>query len=537
MTTARARLTRFFNWSLEEVGYGPNRLSSVDVIRQRGVIMIAALGWITLLVIVAGMAFEGMGSVLTVLVAGIAVNAGPTMMALRRRHDAAARYVTATLAAAMPALLVFSLQGRPWQMDGHMYFFVGLAALTVLCDWRPIAFASVLVAIHHLVLNWVTPGWVFGGSSGDFGRVIFHATAVIMQLAILSYITLRLQSLLTTQTKAIRDSIRLIAEAQEARERADAALERVQQAEQDAARERERHRLLEEKLAVDRRAELLSLAEDFEQSVSNIAISIDAAAGQLKASAVYLDDMSSAAGREASEVAASASDTSGEVRQVAEAVRALSHSIGSIAAGAQQQRELTLFARSSGTRSVGTLTVLIECTEQIGAFLDEIKGIASKTNLLALNASIEAARAGEAGRGFAVVAHEVKNLAADASSASDRIADILDRISLSAAETSDACEKATDAVEEVAVAAGDIAGEVTDQRSIASTIGQSADRVASNASVVEQRVGRVASAITQAVTMSARVRESASALSATTHDLRASTERFVNQLRSEKDAA
>ena len=536
MPTRESISAFFFNWSLEDVGTGPNRLTSVDVIRQRGIMMISGLGWITLLLICSGMALQGMASVWAVLIAGLAVNVGPTLMALRGRHDAAARYVTATLVAAMPALLVFSLQGRPWQMDGHMYFFVSLAALTVLCDWRPIAFASVLIAIHHLVLNALTPDWVFEGS-GDLGRVVFHAVAVIMQLAILSYITLRLQGLLTIQSAAIANSRRLIEEAQEARQRADQALRAAQQAEQAAAVERERHRVAEERLAVDRRAELLALAEDFEQSVSNIAISIDAAAGQLESSAVYLDDMSSAAGREASEVASSASDTSGEVRQVAEAVRALSQSIGSIAAGAQQQRELTLLARSSGVQSVGTLGVLIECTQQIGTFLEEIKGIASKTNLLALNAAIEASRAGEAGRGFAVVANEVKNLASDAASASDRIADILDRISLSAAETSEACEKATGAVEEVAVAAGDIAGEVTDQRTIASTIGQSADRVASNASVVEQRVGRVASTITAAVTMSARVRESASALSATTRDLRTSTERFVNQLREERDAA
>ena len=59
--------------------------------------------------------------------------------------------------------------------------------------------------------------------------------------------------------------------------------------------------------------------------------------------------------------------------------------------------------------------------EVIGEVTKEITAIAGKTNLLALNATIEAARAGDAGRGFAVVAKEVKELAATASAAVEKI--------------------------------------------------------------------------------------------------------------------
>lgn len=61
----------------------------------------------------------------------------------------------------------------------------------------------------------------------------------------------------------------------------------------------------------------------------------------------------------------------------------------------------------------------------INKAIEIIKGLASQTNLLSLNASIEAARAGEVGRGFAVVAEEIRKLSEESSGNAQEIESIV----------------------------------------------------------------------------------------------------------------
>jgi methyl-accepting chemotaxis protein len=451
-------------------------------------------------------------------------------MLVRGRFGLSSRLLLGTLAAIHPALGVFALSGHPWQMYAHMYFFVALASLTILYDWRPIALASALIAVHHIVLDLLAPNFVFS-EAGSFGRVLFHALAVILQLAILSYLTIRLQRLLADQAEARAQSDALAHEADSRRREAEAAVSAIRAAEAREADERSRREAIERDAAAQRRTEMLALAAAFQESVAGVARAVGSAAGDLDESASTLNDLARKASLELSVTAETATRSSVSAAGLAEGVEGLSTSIVAIASSVEQQAQLSGDARTLSASGETAVRTLSSRADAITRFAQSIHEIAAHTNRLALNATIEAARVGEAGRGFAVVAGEVKQLASEASGATEEIRALAGTVQDGASVAHSALAEITAMVAELANAAEAIRAEVGQQRAAARSIEASARETAQDATSVSQRIVGVVRVAADTEQLSGRVSGAASGLSRTARDLERATEQFVAQLR------
>ncbi|MCI8846615.1 MAG: ABC transporter substrate-binding protein [Lachnospiraceae bacterium] len=86
-----------------------------------------------------------------------------------------------------------------------------------------------------------------------------------------------------------------------------------------------------------------------------------------------------------------------------------------------------------------------KASQEIQQAINMINSIASKTNLLSLNASIEAARAGEAGKGFAVVAGEIRALAEQSRQSAEAIGKIIATLEAKSNESVDNIQRVQNA--------------------------------------------------------------------------------------------
>ena len=85
-------------------------------------------------------------------------------------------------------------------------------------------------------------------------------------------------------------------------------------------------------------------------------------------------------------------------------------------------------SNDSGIEMSQKMESLTKEIKDINSITEEVEGIASKTNLLSLNAAIEAASAGDTGRGFAVVATEIGKLAIQSQEAVGKISETINSV-------------------------------------------------------------------------------------------------------------
>ena len=163
-------------------------------------------------------------------------------------------------------------------------------------------------------------------------------------------------------------------------------------------------------------------------TITDSAVSLDAAAKQTQGSAGHLAKASVAQSKQvalASEsvaaMAASTEEVSGNAERSADVAR---HSVDVAHKGGEAVRR-TIDGMNAIRETIQETSKRIkrlgESSQEIGNIVELINDIAEQTNILALNASIQASMAGEAGRGFAVVADEVQRLAERAANATKQI--------------------------------------------------------------------------------------------------------------------
>lgn len=284
----------------------------------------------------------------------------------------------------------------------HFGIFALMAFLIVFRDWRVIATAAAVIAVHHIAFMYMQLAGVgvflLPDEKLTLAIIALHAFYVVAEAAVLIFIA-RMTFLEAKVGQAFFD----LAE-----------------------------KLIDEQGNIDLSQRLPDLDSRLTQKFNDALDTIHKAVNTLGESILLNREYVSALRNDASQLVDSVKQQKQESAAIASATeemtmsvnetQARSEEIASTSATTKANVDNGLVAINDTRTAVEGLADLLtnaktavgsmsEATANIQKILDVIHGIADQTNLLALNAAIEAARAGESGRGFAVVADEVRQLA------------------------------------------------------------------------------------------------------------------------------
>lgn len=428
--------------------------------------------WVNFLIVSIMLFVNQVELAMSFIAIGFLSVAVPTYLWMKNPNSAAARYTSSASMAVLVVMLINAYTGTPYQIDIHMYIFATIAIMAGWIDWRAIIVFVAVIAVHHLVLNFVYPLAVFP-EGANFVRVLFHAGVLILQAAFLVWLIQRL-------TASIHAADGAVTEANEAQKKAEAlSLERNKAGDESHQRQ----------VAID------VLIQTFKASVADSLQSVSDHSGEMKQIAADLSDMSGEASGQITLASSASDEASNNVNTVAVAAEELSSSISEITRQVEQTNDIVQRASETTAKTNDQVLSLAEKSQKIGDVVSLIQDIAEQTNLLALNATIEAARAGEMGKGFAVVASEVKSLANQTAKATEEIAGQVTDIQNSTKDAVSGIEEITRIMVEVNEYTSTIGSSVTQQNDATMEISENVAQASSGTQEVANNMTNISNVI------------------------------------------
>ncbi len=357
------------------------------------------------------------------------------------------------------------------------------------------------------------------------GQAWVYTGAITLFVTILSTMFLGQAELFTERAKAALD-LQLL-EKRRGEEQAASAEERHQLL-QSAQHRRESERAEAE---AARRDAMAIHATRFETSVLAVVEQLGVVVAELGDSTARLSRAGEATQQRTSAVQHRADAVAGSMQAATRATKQMRGAIAEIGREVSGQVAATATAELAARLASDHAAALAGHSRTVSGIVATIETIASRTNILALNALIEAARSGTAGQGFAVVAGEVKALAMQTQQAAAEIAANIADMDRCAADAAESILAIGGNVSRIASGATDIAAAIVQQERATDDIGSSVDQAAAGALAVGVDLRDVSTQAEVAVELAGLLTRLAEAVAAQSSGLAVAATDFSQQLK------